>query len=255
MTISNFITILHRHGLIGASVNFNDLPTDVQQTLQQCASRNCTDQFINLIANVGATFWTQLQSSEYKDNPHPVDEFGHALALQLIATSDTADECSILYPSTQPVPLMQLGKLVGWSSPSPLGLGLHPTYGPWFAYRAVILSPQPLQTELTPVADEAVIDASEISDEDSSFGSVCINCAAPCVTACPANAVSQSNTFNIESCAGYRLQTDSDCADTCHARYACPVGQQHQYSDAQTAHHMSRALMSLASWFRASEPR
>jgi len=244
MTNSTFITILHSHGLIGATVHFNDLPTDVQQNLQQCTTRNCTDQFINLIAHVGATFWTQLQSSEYKDNAHPVDAFSHALALQIIATSDSADQCSVLYPSTQPVPLMQLGKLIGWSSPSPLGLGLHPTYGPWFAYRALILSPQPMQPKLTPIVDQT-----------ASFESACVTCDAPCVTACPANAVSKSTTFNIESCAGHRLQPDSDCADTCHARYACPVGQQHQYSDAQTAHHMNRSLISLANWFRASEPR
>jgi ferredoxin len=247
MTNSNFITILHSHGLIAASVNFNDLPPDVQQKLQQCTHLDCTDQFINLIANGGSSFWTQLDLSEFKKKPNPVDEFSHALAEQLIATSNTAEQCSILYPSTQPVPLMQLGKLVGWSLPSPLGLGLHPSYGPWFAYRAVIMSAQPLQTELTPITDN--------TKQDALFGSDCINCAAPCVTACPANAVSQSSTFNIEHCAGYRLQRNSGCGDTCHARYACPVGQQHQYSDAQTAHHMGRSLVTLANWFRASEPR
>ena len=249
MTNSNFITILHRHGLIGASVKFNDLPTDVQRKLQQCTPLHCTDQYINLIANVGATFWRLLQSSEFKDDPHPVDAFSHALAQQLIDTSDTAEQCAVLYPSSEPVPLMQLGKLLGWSSPSPLGLGLHPNYGPWFAYRAVIVSPRPLQTMTS-------IEASNPNTQQSvSAGSVCINCSAPCVTACPASAVSLSNAFNIESCATYRLQTDSDCADTCHARYACPIGREHQYSDAQTAHHMGRALVSLASWFRASAPQ
>jgi len=247
MANSHFITILQSHGLIAASVNFNDLPADVQHNLQQCTHLDCTDQFINLIANGGSSFWTQLQISEFKDNPNPVDEYSYSLAEQLVATLNTAEPYSILYPSTQPVPLMQLGKLVGWSSPSPLGLGLHPSYGPWFAYRALIMSAQPLQTELTPIVDTET--------HSAMVGSECVNCAAPCVTACPANAVSQSSTFNIENCAGYRLQTNSGCADTCHARYACPVGQQHQYSDAQTAHHMGRSLVSLANWFHASEPR
>ena len=249
MTNSNFITILHRHGLIGASVRFNDLPSDVQQNLQQSTALHCTDQYINVIANAGASFWTQLQSSEFKDAPHPVDAFSHALALQLIAASDAAEQSAVLYPSAEPVPLMQLGKLLGWSSPSPLGLGLHPTYGPWFAYRAVIVSPQPLQTL------SSTVPSNPNTEQTDSFGSLCINCSAPCVTACPANAVSLANSFNIESCANYRLQTGSNCTDTCHARYACPVGQQHQYSDAQTAHHMGRALISLANWFRASAPQ
>ncbi len=243
MTNSNFITILHDHGLIGASIAFNDLPIDVQQTVQQTTTVDCRNQFINMFANAGATFWTKLQSSEYKDKANPIDDFSQALALQLIKTSDEADLCSVLYPSTQLVPLMQLGNLVGWSSPSPLGLGLHPSYGPWFAYRAVIVSPNPLHTELT-----AVIEA----PANVSLGSACINCDAPCVTACPGHAVSKLDNFNIESCAGYRLQTDSTCTDTCHARYACPVGRQYQYSEAQTAHHMKRSLVSLANWFRAS---
>ncbi|GIS88980.1 MAG: hypothetical protein CM1200mP18_16900 [Gammaproteobacteria bacterium] len=54
------------------------------------------------------------------------------------------------------IALQKLGKFAGWSHPSPIGIDLHPRYGPWFAFRAVFLINTPCrQTHMTRVRHRA----------------------------------------------------------------------------------------------------
>jgi len=166
-----------------------------------------------------------------------VDDFSIELGKQIISAGHQPD-ASILYPGKADVSLIKLGELAGWSKPSPLGLGIHPRYGLWFAYRLLLLS------------EEALLPESEDKQEAVS---PCLSCQnTPCVTACPAEAVKFDSLFNIQRCANHRLSENSSCERVCLARSACPVAQQYRYSAAQYEHHMLRALKSMQQWAQDS---
>jgi epoxyqueuosine reductase len=131
--------------------------------------------------------------------------------------------------------LQQLGELAGWSHPSPLGQGINPTYGVWFAYRAVFLT-----TAELPLTGGA---------PRPSPCDACLD--KPCLSACPAGAV-QPARFDIDGCANYRLQPASPCADRCLARMACPYFPEHRYSLEQIRYHYGRSLETLAAWYGTS---
>ena len=145
-----------------------------------------------------------------------------------------------LYPTPagqSHIPLMRLGGLAGWNVPSPLGLGLHPKYGPWSAYRAAWITyseqmpenfyQKPLAFKSTP--SKALQQSAEL----------CIACSAPCSAACPAHAVTHGEQFNVERCDKHRRPETSECHTHCFARIACPIGAEHRYDDSQLVHHMS----------------
>ena len=105
---------------------------------------------------------------------------------------------------------------LGWGSP--LGLVLHPRFGPWMGLRAACFTTE----QWTPTRLGA---------------SPCASCSRPCVSACPAGAV--GTRFDIARCASAHA-VPGPCAVICHSRQACPVGTDHQYSDLQLHYHSDR---------------
>ena len=72
---------------------------------------------------------------------------------------------------------------------------------------------------------------------------VCANCPdQPCVSHCPADAVSTTRAFSVASCFNYRSSEDSRCQDRCLARLACPVAQTQQYPFAMTQYLYTKAM-------------
>lgn len=234
MTENTIDNLLKHHGLICHTFSYNDLPAPIKQKL---AGENCADyanNYLSLLANAGPEFWHRLmsQSKNTKDKTDWVDKQSIALAKELLSISKLENGSTILYPANFAAPLVMLGELAGWSTPSPLGLGIHSTYGPWFAYRALIVTTKPLT---------AISSAAESS-------SACLTCPAPCVDACPADAVSKVESFNIKKCADHRTLEQSNCKSQCHARNACPIGRQYRYTEQQRAYHMTHALSALIAW-------
>jgi ferredoxin len=119
------------------------------------------------------------------------------------------------------LPFQRLGRVAGLGGPGPLGLQIHPTYGPWWAYRALIV----VDTPLTPAA---------------SPGDGCAGCDAPCVAACPAGAV-QVTGFVVPACHARRLVAEP-CRLSCVARIACIRGPEHRYRDEELAFHMAASM-------------
>jgi epoxyqueuosine reductase QueG len=119
------------------------------------------------------------------------------------------------------IPFQRLGRAAGLGGPGPLGLQIHPDYGPWWAYRALIV----IDRELAPLPPP---------------GDGCADCPAPCVAACPAGAVRRAG-FDVPSCHARRLSAEP-CRLSCAARIACVRGPQHRYSDRQLAFHMAASL-------------
>ncbi len=235
---------LYQHGLLLCAFRWNELPSSISDITHntlpvQIAQTISDNTILVLLANAGPKFWRSLQLSQLKNNPEPIDDFSVLIANEFQSTYLGNEDFTQLYPTPAKrshVPLMRLGGLAGWNIPSPLGLGLHPEYGPWSAYRVAWLT----QSDQLPndyfvkpsqfkhIGFNALQDAAEL----------CVGCAAPCTTACPASAVQIGHNFNIDACHEHREPLTSECHVHCAARRACPIGKDHQYADEQLAHHM-----------------
>lgn len=206
------------------------LPADISQQIGFADHTPLQDCQALLLGNGGTGFWRELSSRHQvqigADNP--VDRY---VIETVEKTLNPSDLLKVIYPGNHFAPLTKLGKLCGWHHVSPLGLGIHGEYGVWFAYRALVLVTR--QFEPSPLAT---------ADANTGRLSPCQRCASkPCITACPASAVSK-NGFRVKTCTAHRLADYSSCRLTCHARSACPVGTQHHYSAEQMAYHYQHSL-------------
>jgi hypothetical protein len=93
----------------------------------------------------------------------------------------------------------------GLGVPSRLGILLHPTYGPWWSIRALLLT----EREMAPTPPLG--------------WSPCDGCPAPCADACLSDAVVLPSGFDIQACFETRAAKPA-CRTRCAARRACVVG-------------------------------
>lgn len=181
-----------------------------------------------LIGAGGKAFWQYL-GTQHTLSLHPVDDCSRAAARRA-ATIWRLPNWRLLYPAVSPtIPLQHLGAEAGWHHDSPLGLGVHANYGPWFAYRAVLIT-------------DAFLPATKISHSRAP----CSRCSTkPCLAACPAHALNAQSPPDLEACHDFRLAPGSTCAANCLARLACPVGKTHRYEPEQIAYHYRDSLRTL----------
>jgi epoxyqueuosine reductase QueG len=131
---------------------------------------------------------------------------------------------------------MEAGRAAGLSGPSILGVMVHPIYGPWIAFRAAIL------------VDELIDALGEAHGFDP-----CPSCTArTCIAACPANALSFANGWDIPKCLTHRVEVEADCAARCHARAGCVLGPEHRYPDDELAYHQMRSLRAMRPYYEAN---
>lgn len=189
-----------------------------------------------LLGHGGRRLWTALQEWGLK-TADPVDHYSLTITRQFIRDYLGEPPVCWLYPQTEYiVPLQQLGAWAGWSYPSPLGQGIHPEFGVWFAYRAAFLTTAELPLRTEPKRP-----------------SPCASCAdKPCITACPVGAV-RPDRFDVDGCARFRLRDDSPCADRCLARLACPFFPEHRYTLPQIQYHYRHSLGTLRDWYGHTE--
>ncbi len=195
-----------------------------------------------LFAHGGQILWQQLHNQwpDYASHPDAVDCYSRDRVREYLKSRGIDDQALFVYPFNETEHcdephLQALGERAGWHHDSPLMIGMHGKYGSWFAYRALVLTTSALP-ETCPASDPAP----------------CDSCATkPCIQACPASAVQQDG-LDMQACAEHRLQASSECAETCHARLACPFGREYQYRPEQMAWHYRRSLQSLKRW-RSSE--
>ena len=160
--------------------------------------------------------------------PHPLDRFTRAAVAAAAgeALGDAGPSYRLYFPFTDSVPALpfqRLGRAAGLGGPGPLGLQIHPEFGPWWAYRALIaIAGAPGESAGAPLGDG------------------CADCPAPCVAACPAGAVRLAG-FSVPDCHARRL-TAPACHLSCNARVRCVRGVEHRYTDDQLAFHMAASM-------------
>jgi hypothetical protein len=190
-------------------------------------------QRLVLIGSGGRRLWQAL-SAYGLHTADPIDHFSRLHIERFVREYLGAPPYRLLYPGDYPIPLQQLGTLAGWQQPSPLGIGIHPEYGLWFAYRAAFLTTLELPLRSAPPAP-----------------SPCATCSAkPCVSACPASAVSAAAAFDLAACIEFCLSAQSPCQSQCLARLACPVAAEQRYSAEQLRYHYGRSLHTLRAYRR-----
>jgi len=199
------------------------LPAQITATLGATAGFR---QLI-LLGHGGKRLWECVQAAGGAGGD-PVDDHCARVVADWFSAELPGHRYRIVYPGSAPLPLQRIGALAGWHHPTPFMVGIDPEWGPWWAYRAVVLAD-------TGFCPSLAVDR----------GSPCTSCqATPCITACPAAAM-DGGRFALEQCIAYRMRDDSKCIHTCLARIACPVGSEHRYDDDQLRHAYSISLRTL----------
>jgi ferredoxin len=165
--------------------------------------------------------------------PDPLDRYTRRTVMEALAAvaGPRGDRARAFFPfvgSAPVLPFQRLGRAAGLGPASPLGLQIHPVYGPWWAYRAALV-----------FKDDVSAVAPSPAPHD-----VCQGCDAPCIAACPAGAVRREG-FSVPACHGRRLADQGlgpDCRLSCIARIRCVRGPEHRYTDEQLAFHMAASM-------------
>jgi hypothetical protein len=182
-----------------------------------------------IVGSGGPTFFDTFEAAgvEIADGaPHPLDRYTRRVVNARVAAAlgPPGAAHAVFFPFAGAAPLIpfqRLGRAAGVGPPGPLGLQIHPVYGPWWAYRALVVVDRPLAT-------------------GPSLGDACAGCPAPCVGACPGAAVSLAG-FSIPACHAHRVRAEP-CRSSCAARIACVRGPEHRYRDEELAFHMAASM-------------
>jgi hypothetical protein len=121
------------------------LPDVVRAALHKHAPAAAEFSQLLLFAHAGPRMWQAMHRADPKPltSPHPIDEFSMKVVRQHLEHELGVTRWAQLYPGPAPVPLQELGALLGWHAPSPLRVGINATFGTWFAYRALVAAAQP----------------------------------------------------------------------------------------------------------------
>lgn len=181
-----------------------------------------------LVGDGGRTFFSRFVAAGV-EGPEPLDSYTRRVVRDVVAEVLAGTEFEIFHPFASEkvhLPFQRLGWAAGLPAPGPLGVQVHPTFGPWWAYRALVAL-------ATPVDGEAAMPES------------CPACVGPCVNDCSEHPLDGGRWV-----AG-GLRGEIVCGDACGARLRCPVGAEARYSPEQIAFHARARAAMLA---RARRP-
>lgn len=176
-----------------------------------------------LVGHVGASHWQHFQPFRLSHGgPDPLDHWSKHVIEPIAA----AFSCIALYPFEKPWwPFQQWISQSEGLKASPLGILIHPEFGLWHGYRAALGFDEPIRM---PAA--------------VSLSHPCDSCEdRPCIAACPAGALAEGH-FEVGTCRHYlagEANVEGCMAKGCASRNACPVGEDHRYTDAQLQFHMA----------------
>lgn len=175
-----------------------------------------------LPVQAGGLYWEQLRALRKLDpaldtHADPLDTMTQRLSARLAAL--LGDACAgVHFPfDDKPLDFVKWGTALGAGAPGRLSILMHPTYGPWIAFRMLFF-----------VRDELSV----IPPSGSVPVSPCESCAAPCMAACPAGAFTGEmghERLDYAASFTFRREHAGTCTTACAARLACPVGVEYRY--------------------------
>jgi epoxyqueuosine reductase len=199
---------------------------------------------IAVIGNGGGAFWQAYRRHVAADpswtrRDNPLDDFTRAVVERDLAgpLRDQGIRCTTVYPfdETATLHFMELGRIAGIGGPSLIGVTVHPTYGPWIAFRAALLLEEPID-----------------KPGDALGFDPCPRCIArTCIPACPVAAVSEKHGWDATACVRHRVEAAPDCGAGCYSRLRCVLGPEHRYPDDELRHHQERALRTMREYYRS----
>lgn len=156
--------------------------------------------------------------------PDPLDRFTRRVLTGLAGS----EGLGIVFPFDGPPyhPFQRWALKAGGFSRSPMGVLAHHEFGPWTGLRAALLSPEPMAVPAS------------LPEQGP-----CPTCSdTPCMSACPAGALSQTG-YDVPRCLAYlRANPAAPCHAGCIARRACPFGRAHAQSEEAGSFHMRAFL-------------
>lgn len=175
-----------------------------------------------LIGNAGGNgLWSAFSGSvEYGDGqPNQLDRWTARVCSELASSFC----CSVLFPFEKPWwPFQKFAQRAVGARQSPLGLIIHPKFGIWHAFRAVLVFS---------TAEEMKSHFSGLDVMAEKLNHPCDECVGrPCLSACPVKAYDEKG-FDRLACANHLAQSPApDClTNGCHPRFACPLASEYQY--------------------------
>jgi len=161
------------------------------------------------------TFWPTLQAAPEAVVANPVDTWSARVI------GDWAHDlgAEARFPFGRPLqPFLTWAMKTGRCHISPVGMLVHDAQGLMVSFRGALILPR---TIALPAA----------------LPKPCDTCAAPCLTSCPVDALTDRN-YDLPTCHAWLDDPANTCmARGCAVRRACPVSQPRP--DAQSAHHMA----------------
>lgn len=159
-------------------------------------------------------FWPILQASPEAGESNPVDAWSTRVITHLAETLGAAPRFPFGSP---PQPFITWALASGTCHLSPVGLLVHETQGLNVSFRGALQ-----------FAHDIALPAAAPRP--------CDTCDAPCLTACPVEALG-SQSYDLDACHRWLDPQENTCmAQGCAARRACPLSPPRP--DAQAAHHM-----------------
>lgn len=156
--------------------------------------------------------------------PDPLDRFTRRVLTELA----DSEGLGIVFPFDGPPyhPFQRWALKAGGFSRSPMGVLAHREFGPWTGLRAALLSPEPMAVPAS------------LPEQGP-----CPTCSdTPCISACPAGALSQTG-YDVPRCLAHlRANPAASCHAGCVARHACPFGRTHAQSEEAGSFHMRAFL-------------
>lgn len=175
-----------------------------------------------LLGPDGPNMWTAFSAApEAKDGaPHPMDRWSKRVIEELA----TAMAAKAFFPFTGPPwhPFQRWAAAGEGAVTSPVAMQASPRRGLWASYRGAI-------------------GFAEDADPSVPGPSPCLNCPAPCLTACPVNAFADG-AYDTATCVAHVDGDGHVCRDGCLVRRACPAGAEMKLPVAQRQFHMDAFL-------------
>lgn len=167
-----------------------------------------------LVGDGGGELFARFSAASWaEEEDHPLDAYTRRGVMRVVEEVLRGTAFEVFFPfATERVhlPFQRIGVAAGLAPPGPLGVQVHPRFGPWWAYRALVVLGVPMETE--PRLAES-----------------CAGCPGPCVNACDAHG---GGRWNEGVLVGPIV-----CGDACGARLRCPVGESFRYPAEQIAFH------------------